>query len=120
MVNTDQIKCLLRDLKMSVHRRSPFNLTEIEWICGKEWHKVPKSRCAKLIASKKTRGCNKGASTKYRVKGLNTYVNVIFQFFLFNKLAKMSKILFSLYHYGVYIYINILNDFSIRLQHNKK
>ena len=34
-------------------------------------------------------------------KGLNTYANVIFQFFLFNRLAKMSKILFLLCHCGV-------------------
>ena len=32
-----------------------------------------------------------------KAKGLNTYVNVIFKFFLFNKLAKM----FPLCHYGV-------------------
>ena len=34
-------------------------------------------------------------------KGLNTYVNVTFQFSLFNKCAKISIILFSLCHYGV-------------------
>ena len=36
-----------------------------------------------------------------RDNSLNTYVNVIFQVFLLNKFAKMSKILFSLCHYGV-------------------
>ncbi len=41
------------------------------------------------------------ASTKYWVKGLNIYVNVIFQFFLFNKFTDISKILFSLCHYEV-------------------
>ncbi len=42
----------------------------------------------------------KGASTKYSVKGLNTYVNVIFQFFLFNKSTDIPKILCSLCHWG--------------------
>lgn len=57
-----------------------------------EWQKIPKSRCAKLIASYsddsrrlKTVISAKGASTKYWLKGLNTYVNVIFQVFLSNK-----------------------------------
>ena len=35
----------------------------------------------------------KGASTKYWVMDLNTYANVIFQFFFFNKFAEIDKIL---------------------------
>ena len=41
----------------------------------------------------------KGASTK----GLNTYVNVIFQFFIYNKFTTISKNLFLLYNYGVFV-----------------
>jgi transposase len=44
------IKHLWRDLKIAVKRRSPFNLTELERIC-REWEKLPKYRCAKLVAS---------------------------------------------------------------------
>ena len=50
-------------------------------------------------------------------KGLNTDVNVIFQFFLCNAFAKMCKILFWLCHYGVLRGKRNLNNFSIRLQH---
>jgi hypothetical protein len=34
-------------------------------------------------------------------KGLNTYVNKVFLFFIFNTFTKISKHLFSLRHYGV-------------------
>ena len=34
-------------------------------------------------------------------KGLNTFVNEKFQFLISNKLAKMSKGMFSLSHYGL-------------------
>ena len=63
------IEHLWRDLKMAVHRRSPSNLTELERICREEWQKIPKSRCAKLVASYPRRLkaviAAKGASTKY-------------------------------------------------------
>ena len=39
------------DLKIPVKQRSPYNLTEIENICREEWEKLPKNRCAKLVAS---------------------------------------------------------------------
>ena len=62
------VKHLWRDLKMSVYRRSS-NLTELEWICSEERHKIPKSRCANLVASYPRRLeaviAAKGASTKY-------------------------------------------------------
>ena len=45
------IEHLWRDLKMAVQRRSPSNLTELERICREEWKKLPKYRCAKLVAS---------------------------------------------------------------------
>jgi hypothetical protein len=32
-------------------RHSPSNLTELERICGEEWEKILKYRCAKLVAS---------------------------------------------------------------------
>jgi hypothetical protein len=47
----NSIEHLLRDLKTAVQRRSPSNLTELERICREEWEKIPKYRCAKLVAS---------------------------------------------------------------------
>jgi hypothetical protein len=45
------IERLWRDLKITVQRRSPTNLTGFERIFRKEWEKLPKYRCAKLVAS---------------------------------------------------------------------
>ena len=45
------IEHLWRDLKMAVHRRSPSNLMELERICKEEWEKLPKNKCAKLVAT---------------------------------------------------------------------
>ena len=45
------IKHLWRDLKIAVQQRSPSNLTEFERISREEWEKLPKYRCAKLVAS---------------------------------------------------------------------
>ncbi len=70
------IEHLWIDLKMTVHRWFPSNMTELERICKEQWQKIPQSRCTKLVASHPKR---LEAVTKYRVKGLNTYVNVIFQ-----------------------------------------
>ncbi len=70
------IEHLWRDLKMAVHQRLPSNLTELEKICKEEWQRIPKSRCEKLVASFPKRLMavlnQKGASTKYWAKGLNT------------------------------------------------
>ncbi len=70
------IEHLWRDLKMSVHQRLPSNLTELERICKEKWQRIPKSRCEKLVASFPKRLMavlnQKGASTKYWAKGLNT------------------------------------------------
>ena len=92
-----------RDLKLAVHQRSPSNLTELERICKEEWQRIPKSRCEKLVASFPRRG---DASTQYWAKGLNTYDHVIFQFFFFNKFAKMSTFLFFSVKMGCWVYIN--------------
>ena len=46
-------KHLWTDLIIAVQRRSPSNLTILERICREEWEKwekLPKYRCAKLIA----------------------------------------------------------------------
>ena len=95
------IEHLWRDLKIAVKQCSPSNLTEFERICRDEWEKLPKYRCAKLVASYPRRLeaviAAKGAS----VKDLNTYKNVIFQFFFINNLANISKNLFFLCHYRV-------------------
>uniref|UniRef100_A0A674DEW1 Tc1-like transposase DDE domain-containing protein n=1 Tax=Salmo trutta TaxID=8032 RepID=A0A674DEW1_SALTR len=45
------IKHLWRDLKIAVQQLSPSNLTALERICREEWKKLPKDRCAKLVAS---------------------------------------------------------------------
>ena len=45
------IEHLWRDLKIAVQRRSPSNLAELERFCREEWEKLPKYRCAKLVAS---------------------------------------------------------------------
>ncbi len=39
---------------------------------------------------------------KYWVKGMNTYAMYLFQFFIFNKFAKLSQICFLLCHYDVW------------------
>ena len=72
-------------LKIVLQWRSPSNLIELERICREVWGKLPKYRCAKLVASYprifKAVFSAKGASTKYWVKGLNAYVHIIFTFF---------------------------------------
>ena len=45
------IEHLWKDLKIAVQRRSPFNLIELERICRADWEKLPKYRCAKIVAS---------------------------------------------------------------------
>ena len=51
------------------NRTMTSNLTELERICREEWEKLPKYRCAKLVASYPRRLeaviTAKGASTKY-------------------------------------------------------
>ena len=78
------ISYLWRDLKIAVKRLSQFNLTELERICREEWEKLPKYRFVKLVVSYPRRLevviTAKGASTKYQVKGLDTYVNEILPF----------------------------------------
>jgi hypothetical protein len=58
--------------------------TELEWICREEWKKLPKYSCAKLVVSYprilEAVIAGKGGSTKYRVKGLDSYANVIYFF----------------------------------------
>ena len=60
------IEHLWRHLKIAMQQRSPSNLTELERICRAEWEKLPKYRCAKLVASYPRRLiAAKGASTNY-------------------------------------------------------
>jgi transposase len=63
------IEHLWRDLKIAVQQISPSNLTELERICREECEKLPKYRCAKLVAPYPRRLkaviAAKGASTKY-------------------------------------------------------
>ena len=44
------IEHLWRDLKIALQRPSPSNLKELKRICREEWEKLPKYRCAKLVA----------------------------------------------------------------------
>ena len=101
----NEIEQLWRDLKIAVQRRSPSNLTELERICREEWEKFPKYMCAKLVASYPRKPeaviAAKGASTKYWVKCLNSYIHVIFQGFDLYKCANISKNLFLFWHYNV-------------------
>jgi hypothetical protein len=67
-LDLNPIEHFWRDLKKAV-QRSPSNLTELERLCREEWEKLPKYRCAKLVASYPRRLeaviDAKGASTKY-------------------------------------------------------
>ncbi len=60
--NLNPIEHLWNDLKIA-------NLTELERFCLEEWQRIPKSRCAKLVAlyPRRLQGVIsvKGASTKY-------------------------------------------------------
>uniref|UniRef100_A0A8C7CR95 Uncharacterized protein n=1 Tax=Oncorhynchus kisutch TaxID=8019 RepID=A0A8C7CR95_ONCKI len=51
ILDLNPIEHLWRNLTISVQLRSPSNLTELERICREEWEKLPKYRCAKLVAS---------------------------------------------------------------------
>ena len=44
------IEHLCSDLKIAVQQRSSSNLIELERIYREEWEKLPKYRCAKLLA----------------------------------------------------------------------
>ena len=85
-LDLNSIKHLWRDLKLGVQQSSPSNLTELERICREEWEKLSKYRCAKLVSSYPRRLkvviAAKGTSTKNWVKGLNTYVILLFYFFV--------------------------------------
>ena len=63
------IKHLWRNLKIAVQRLSPSNLAALERIRREEWEKLPRYRCAKLVASYPRRLevviTAKGASIKY-------------------------------------------------------
>ena len=45
------IEHLWRDVKIAVQQRSPSNLTDLARICREKWEKLPKYRCAKIVAS---------------------------------------------------------------------
>ena len=73
------IKNLWKYLKIAVHPHFLSNLIELEKICKEEYEKIPKYRCAKLIQTYprqlKAVITSKGVSTKYWLKGVNTYLN---------------------------------------------
>jgi hypothetical protein len=66
---------------------------------------IVQSKCAKLLETYSERLTAvitaKGDSNMYWLRGVNTYVNEIFLYFIFNKRAKMSKNMFSCCHYWI-------------------
>lgn len=60
----------------------------------------------------------KGASTKYKVNTLNTFVSVPFQFFLFNQFLKIPH-LFFFFVMGYGVCIDVKKAFWHWLQDNK-
>ena len=75
-------------LKIAVHQRPPRNLTELEQFCTEEWENIAQSRCAKLVEICPNRLAAvivvKGASTKYSLRGVDTYPTKTFEFCIFN------------------------------------
>ena len=63
------IKNLLRELKLQVAKRQPWNLKDFERICKEEWTKIPPKICANLLKNYNKRLtsvlANKGFFTKY-------------------------------------------------------
>ena len=119
------IQNLWGDLKIAVHRWSPFNPSHVERICRLEWQKIPKSWLQILLChtTEDLRSVTavKGISTKYWAKGLNTYADVIFQFFIVNRFANISKILFfTLSLLGFWMLINEGEKNKTAVQQNVK
>lgn len=81
------IENLWNDLKTSVHKRSPSNLTELEQFCKEEWSNIATSRCAKLVETYPNRLKAvikaKGGSTKYWNKGVILFPTQWSWFFYF-------------------------------------
>ncbi len=111
------IENLWGDLKRAVHRRCPRNLTDLERFCKEEWANIAKTRCAMLIDSypKRLSGVikSKGASTKYKLKGVHTlmqphyfiftppflkyfslFFNLVVQVIVYIKSGKSSEIIY--------------------------
>ena len=55
----------------------------------------------------------KGASTQYWAKGLNTYDHVIFKFFFFNKFAKNST--FQFFFFNKFAKNSTFQFFSVKM-----
>ncbi len=115
------IKYFWRNLKMSASPHPSWQSLrgeEVRWRMADNCQMQMCKACH--IIPKKTWGC-KGASTKYWVKGTNTYAMYLFQCFIFNKCERLSQISFLLCHYGVWS-VNWcgeksnLKQFNIRLQ----
>ena len=73
------------------------------------------AKCAKLVETHPRWIAANGASTKYWIKGLNTCINKIFQFKMFN-LQKIRKLVFSVDWWAK---IAISSIYKLNLQHNK-
>ena len=76
------IENLWHDLNIAVHQHSPHNLTELEQFCSEELANITQSRCAKLVETYPNRLTAviavTGASTKYQLRGVDTYPTKIF------------------------------------------
>ena len=78
----DPIENLWYDLRITVHQRSQNNLTEFEQFFTEEWTNIAHSRCVKLVETNPNRLTTviavKDASTKYSLRGKDTYPTKIF------------------------------------------
>uniref|UniRef100_A0AAZ1XIP8 Tc1-like transposase DDE domain-containing protein n=1 Tax=Oreochromis aureus TaxID=47969 RepID=A0AAZ1XIP8_OREAU len=77
------IQRLWTNLKMAVQRCFQSNLMELERFCKDEWKQLPNNRCAKLEALYSRLEAviaAEGALTKYKVKAVNSFINVMFLF----------------------------------------
>ena len=74
----------------------PNHVQSIEFTTGGH-----QSMCRNISKMIRRNGWHQRYISNVIAKGLNTFVNVIFKFFLFNKFSKNVKILFWLCHYGV-------------------
>ena len=106
--NLNPIKHHRRDPKTSVLcliHWSESNLTELQRICGEEWQKISKSRCAELglwyARGLEAQSAAKGAATLYWVKVQLNYGNVVFQFF--QSISTQSLWFIRLWHEGEWV-----------------
>ncbi len=95
------IKFLWRNLKISVDPHPSWQSLRGEEVRGRiaDNYQMQMCKACRIIPQII---CCKGALTKYWVMGMNTYAMYWFQFFIFNRLAKLSQTSYLLCQYGVW------------------